>query len=86
MKEVFTQNKNAKVEPKVIPTDAAELYDKATAKMDKEYLATGSRTGKRRLMQAYQADLRYIERKCISTQDYELRKEIRGMLMGNFRV
>ena len=86
MKEVFTQNKNAKVEPKVIPTDAAELYDKATAKMDKEYLSAGSRTEKRRLMQAYQADLRYIARKCISTQDYELRKEIRGMLMGNFRV
>ena len=69
-----------------MPTAAGVLFDKVTAKMDKDYLAAGSRTEKLRLMQAYQADLRYIERKCISTQDYELRKEIRGMLMGNFRV
>ena len=86
MKEVLTLNKNTKVVPKDEPTDAAALYDECTGKMDKQYIAAGSRHEKRRLMQAYQADLRYIERKCISTQDYELRKEIRGMLMGNFRV
>ena len=82
MKEVFTQNKKTEA----VPTAASDLYDKVTSKMDKEYINAGSRTEKRRLMQAYQSDLRYIERKCRAEQDYEIRKEIRGMLMGNFRV
>ena len=79
---MFTQNKNTNP----VPTAAGILFDTVTAKMDKEYLAAGSRTEKLRLMQAYQADLRYIERKCRAEADYEIRAEIRGMLMGKFRV
>ena len=79
---MLTQNKNTEA----VPTAAAELFDTVTAKMDKAYINAGSRTEKRRLMQAYLSDLRYIERKCRVEQDFEIRKEIRGMLMGNFRV
>lgn len=79
---MLTQNKNTKDSP----TAAGELFDTVTAKMDKEYINAGSRTEKRRLMQAYLSDLRYIERKCRVEQDFDIRKEIRGMLMGNFRV
>jgi hypothetical protein len=80
---VLTQNKKAKAD---MPTAAGVLFDKVTAKMDKDYLAAGSRTEKLRLMQAYQADLRYIERKCRAEADFGIRREIRSMLMGNFRV